>query len=150
MQLPKLEQPIVRPEQPLRTAEQNSERLPSPERPTAPAAEVVAPVASAQPVVAQRPIYAKDERLIAIEQVLEEDLADIYFTLSPQDQLAFKQAGETAAEQINVLLSGVKLQVQKIADIIKRWLGLLPGVNKFFIEQEAKIKTDKLIKRYRP
>jgi len=25
------------------------------------------------------------------------------------------------------------------------WLKILPGVNKFFLEQEAKIKTDKIL-----
>jgi len=26
------------------------------------------------------------------------------------------------------------------------WLKLIPGVNKFFLEQEAKIKTDEVLK----
>ena len=33
----------------------------------------------------------------------------------------------------------------KIIDVIKKWLSIIPGINKFFLEQEAKIKTDKIM-----
>ena len=34
---------------------------------------------------------------------------------------------------------------RKILKLIRSWLKLIPGVNKFFLEQEAKIKTDKIV-----
>jgi len=30
--------------------------------------------------------------------------------------------------------------------LIKKWLLLIPGVNKYFLEQEAKIKADEIVK----
>jgi hypothetical protein len=35
--------------------------------------------------------------------------------------------------------------VKKILALIRDWLKLIPGVNRFFLEQEAKIKTDKIL-----
>ena len=66
--------------------------------------------------------------------------------MNNQEQVAFKKAGEETVAQIDVLLSETKLRINKIIDLIKKWLKMIPGVNKFFLEQEAKIKTDKIIK----
>ena len=44
------------------------------------------------------------------------------------------------------MLKAAKVQVDKVFDLIKNWLGLIPGVNKYFLRQESKIKTDKLLK----
>jgi hypothetical protein len=35
--------------------------------------------------------------------------------------------------------------VKKIVQAIVEWLKLVPGINKFFIKQTAKIKTDKIL-----
>jgi hypothetical protein len=32
--------------------------------------------------------------------------------------------------------------------LIREWLLIIPGVNKYFLEQEAKIKTDKIQQLY--
>ena len=60
----------------------------------------------------------------------------------------FRRAGEQTAKNIHGLLAGGKATVQKIRDLIIKWLKMLPGVNKFFLEQEAKIKADRLINIY--
>ena len=31
--------------------------------------------------------------------------------------------------------------------LIREWLKVIPGINKFFLEQTVKIKTDKIINR---
>ena len=36
-------------------------------------------------------------------------------------------------------------KAKKIFQLILEWLKLLPGINRFFLEQEAKIKTDRII-----
>lgn len=89
---------------------------------------------------------AKSPVLEKIEDVLEEDLEDIYFQLPPERQAEFAQKGEETATKIAVLLGQVKFRVSKILDLIKSWLKMIPGVNKYFLEQEAKIKTDKILK----
>lgn len=81
-----------------------------------------------------------------IEKVLESDLAEIYMNLSPDKQREFKIKGEEAARQINALLQKTKVKAKEILDLIKKWLSIIPGVNKFFLEQEAKIKADEIMK----
>jgi hypothetical protein len=80
-----------------------------------------------------------------VESVLSEGLEDIYLKMDPATQQKFKEQGEDTARAINVLLHKTKVKVKEIVNLIIKWLKLIPGVNKFFVEQEAKIKADKLM-----
>jgi len=80
-----------------------------------------------------------------IEKVLEEGLGEMYVTLTPDQKKQFKVVGEQTAKQINQLLNETKVKIGKIVELIKKWLSLIPGVNRFFLEQEAKIKADEII-----
>lgn len=83
-----------------------------------------------------------------VESVLSENISDIYKQL-PQDRKAvFKQKGENVAEQITAMIKSGILRVKKILKLIREWLLIIPGVNKYFLEQEAKIKTDKIQQLY--
>jgi hypothetical protein len=86
----------------------------------------------------------KSQSLQRIEQVLEENLDEAFNRMDVQHQQMFKRAGEETARQIDGLLSQAKVKVQKIFELIKTWLLMIPGINKWFVIQEAKIKTDKL------
>ncbi len=86
------------------------------------------------------------QRQKEIEKVLEKDLEEIYLSMDEQKKEEFKIMGEETAREINVLLEKAKVKVTKIIALIKKWLSIIPGVNKFFIEQEAKIKADEIIK----
>lgn len=101
------------------------------------------PVAAPAAVAPINPAY--EARRKQIESVLSENLAEAYQGLSREQQVLFKAAGENTASQINVLLSETKLQVKRIINLIKSWLSILPGINKFFLEKEAKIKADAII-----
>ncbi len=81
-----------------------------------------------------------------IEKALESGLEDIYLKMSPEKQKEFKAKGEETAKKINRLLHKAKVKIKDIIDLIKKWLAVIPGVNKFFIEKEAKIKTDEIVK----
>jgi hypothetical protein len=81
-----------------------------------------------------------------VENVLAQGLADVYLNLTPQKRQEFKKAGEQTAQKINQLLSKTKINIGEIIELIKKWLSLIPGMNKYFLEQEAKIKADELIK----
>jgi hypothetical protein len=81
-----------------------------------------------------------------IEAVLAEDLEELYWELPEPERLIFKHRGEETASQIRLLLGEARLRVQEIFRLLVEWLKLLPGVSQFFVEQEAKIKTDKLLK----
>jgi len=81
-----------------------------------------------------------------IENILAKDLEEIYMNLSPEKKAEFKKTGEQTASKINQLLTKTKINVGEIIRLIKKWLSLIPGINKYFLEQEAKIKADELIR----
>lgn len=81
-----------------------------------------------------------------IEAVLEEDLGEIYNNLTPKEQKAFKIKGEEVTRSIfQLVYHQTRVKVKKIIKLIRSWLKVIPGMNKFFLEQEVKIKADKII-----
>jgi len=80
-----------------------------------------------------------------VEGILEEDLGSVYQTLTPQKQVEFKLAGEQAASKLSILLRQTKIKIGQIFKVIFNWLKIIPGANRFFLEQEAKIKSDRLL-----
>ncbi|MCX6740351.1 MAG: hypothetical protein NTZ49_03935 [Candidatus Parcubacteria bacterium] len=113
-----------------------------------PVEEVKGP-AEAMPEYGAAPAPAapqKSPTLEKIEDILEEDLEQIYFQMPAQKQSEFREVGQETASRIETLMMGVKINVKKILELIIRWLKIIPGINKFFLEQEAKIKTDELLK----
>ncbi|MFH1790279.1 MAG: hypothetical protein ABH832_04415 [bacterium] len=101
----------------------------------------------------RRPPYKKipllhpkqDETTQKIEKIMEEGLGDAYSRLSPIAKQEFKLKGEQTAIKISQVLKSTHVTVKKILKLIIEWLRMLPGINKFFLEQEAKIKTDKIL-----
>jgi len=85
-----------------------------------------------------------------IERILEENLADLYFSLDEGHRRIFKEEGEKTAQQIEMVIKRGKSVLVKIIELIKHWFKLIPGVNKFFIEQEAKIKAEKILQDLQP
>ena len=98
-----------------------------------------------QPVVALK--TAEQIRSEKIDQILSEGLSDVFMDLDSSTQIKFKVEGERTTRKINELLSGAKIKAKKIVDLIMIWLGIIPGLNRFFLEQEAKIKKDKILKK---
>lgn len=88
----------------------------------------------------------KSEHLLKIEAILEEDLSEAYFKMDPVQRQKFKLEGERVSVKIDQLLQKTKDEAKNIFKLIIKWLRMIPGSNKFFIEQEAKIKTDKILK----
>jgi hypothetical protein len=111
---------------------------------------VVQPTTAEAVVVPNKPVVPSPvapltPRQSAIDNVLEDGLAEIYVTLSPEKKQELKQAGEQTVRQIDQLLDHAKTQINKIISLIRRFLLIIPGVNRFFLEQEVKIKTDKIM-----
>ena len=106
------------------------------------AQEPAAPIA---PVSVAAPAPAKDQMMKQIESVLEEDMTELFLAMPAAKQQAFKQKGELTASKIRDLVSKAKISAEKIFKLIRDWLKMVPGVNRFFLEQEAKIKTDKIL-----
>lgn len=72
-------------------------------------------------------------------------LEEIYVNLDDSTKQMLKIEGEKTATQIEILLEQGKDVAKKILHLIRAWLHKIPGVNKFFLEQESKIKTDKIM-----
>lgn len=104
--------------------------------------------AQAKPTIPSPPTPAKapkSETRRKIEQILSEDLVDLYRAMDANQKVLFRQKGEETASAIESLLQSAKATAKKIIKLISEWLKLIPGVNKFFLEQETKIKTDKIL-----
>ncbi|EKE07118.1 MAG: hypothetical protein ACD_18C00179G0002 [uncultured bacterium] len=87
----------------------------------------------------------KDEITLRIEKVMEDGLEDAYKELTPLQQQEFKIKGEQTAWKIRQVLKKTHVKIKEIFKLLFEWLKFLPGINKFFLEQEAKIKADKII-----
>ncbi len=120
------------PEQPVRAPEAR------------PAAEVT-PTVALPSAVAPTPTVTKDPEMAEIENILAEGLAELYARMSPPDQARFRKKGEETASKIKKLIDSARLKAKSVLQLIKEWLRLIPGVNRFFLEQEAKIKTDRIL-----
>ncbi|MFZ2189657.1 MAG: hypothetical protein WA057_06330 [Candidatus Magasanikiibacteriota bacterium] len=87
----------------------------------------------------------KDDITVQIEKIMEEGLGDAYKELTPIQKQEFKIKGEEVAWEIRNMVKQAHVKVKTIFRLLLEWLKMLPGINRFFLEQEAKIKTDKII-----
>ncbi|MFA6171853.1 MAG: hypothetical protein WCW77_02535 [Patescibacteria group bacterium] len=88
---------------------------------------------------------AKKAKQKEIEKIMEENVEEIYMSLPPDKQIRFRAEGEKAAHEINDLIDRGRATLKKVIELIKKWLSAVPGVNRYFLEQEAKIKADKIM-----
>lgn len=82
----------------------------------------------------------------AIDIILSEGLDEIFLKMKPEEQKAFKKKGEETVSKISALLNSAKVKINKIVALIREWLSMVKGINKFFLEQEVKIKADKVLR----
>lgn len=116
---------------------------PSAERPAAPVpAPAPVPARGAAPTA----VSAKDPVLKSVESVLEEGLGDTYAKMAPGLRKKFKMEGERVAGRIAEMVRKAKFKAVEALKLVTGWLKMIPGVQKFFLIQEAKIKTDKLMR----
>lgn len=103
-------------------------------------------VKQSKPLANSANFDAKSAFVRKVEGVMEEDMEEVYQSLSDADKLIFKKKGEETATYISQLLQSTKVKIQEIFNALINWLKYLPGISKAFILQEAKIKTDQLLK----
>lgn len=112
------------------------------------------PVTPSQPIPKSSVVIAKEEtvdnyhqkRALEVDNVLSAGLGETFLAMSPDKQKIFKTEGEQVVKKINVLLDATKVNINKIISLIRHWLSIIPGVNRYFLDQEAKIKTDNILK----
>lgn len=101
--------------------------------------------ASAPPSTIAPHAQPVDPVVAEVESILAEDLADVYAQLPAAVQQKFRAEGEQVASRIVLLLQAVHIKAKAIVLLIRNWLRIIPGVNRYFLEQEAKIKTDRVL-----
>ena len=91
-------------------------------------------------------ILEKSKTFQEIENILSEDLSEAYQAMPERLKEEFKKKGDKTASKIEIIISKTKVAINKILSLVRNWLLMISGVNKFFLEQQAKIKTDKILK----
>lgn len=128
--------------------EPTAEQPPETERPT-PQEKIaeqptVAPPARAteqQPTI----VVPKDVLTQEIERILESDLEELYFSMNAEDQMKFKLEGEQVSKTIRQMMQSGTVKLRKVLGLVLNWLKMIPGVNKFFVEKQAKIKAEQIL-----
>lgn len=134
------------PVQPEQSAEQESAVPQQPAPQETPVQVQAAPQAPA-PATSQQ-FVAQDPRAGVLKQVeglLSDGLKELYMSLPEARRAAFKATGEMVANKITDMIVYGKAKVKEVWKLIGEWLRVVPGVNKYFLEQEIKIKTDKIM-----
>jgi hypothetical protein len=104
--------------------------------------KIISSSVSPSPVI----ISSEEERRKQIDAILSDGLNDVFLSMTPKQQRKFQKEGVETVNKINRLLSQTRVKVRKIIELIRKWLKNIPKVNRYFLEQEAKIKTDKILK----
>ncbi|MFA5106867.1 MAG: hypothetical protein WC497_00905 [Patescibacteria group bacterium] len=134
-----IKRPVEKKEQPVEVHIERPKELPKTETGEQPLSSAPPPAAATVPVPAKSETYRQ------IEQILEDDLFQVYQAMDEPTKRRFRDEGEKTTSKIEVILQATKIQVKKILDLIKNWLKIIPRINKHFLTQEAKIKTDRII-----
>ncbi len=120
--------------------EQQSEKVTEKITETDQAAAVLAGIASQSNAV----VVEEGWELKKVEEILSKDMEKVFLSLDTVTQIKFKQKGEETARKISDLLKTGKAKLKNILSLIVEWLRIIPQVNKYFLEQEAKIKADEI------
>ncbi|MFW5888731.1 MAG: hypothetical protein ACOCVY_03385 [Patescibacteria group bacterium] len=132
------------------TPERSSERTGQEEEEKKRAEKELRTSSSVAPAMKQKD---RIQRRKEIEKILQDGLEDMYKELDDEKKKIFREKGEKIASQINEYLDERRSRKlsdffnsvkKKILRLIKQWLCLL-NASKEFIEQEAKLKSDKII-----
>lgn len=124
-------------------SQESGQEMQTEEAPVAELAPKIQPIP--QVAVAQLTTPPQDELLKGVEDILAKGITDIYKDLAPEKKPAFRAKGEEVAQKIRNMIAKGKVKVHAVLKLIKEWLHSIPGINRFFLEQEAKIKTDLII-----
>ncbi len=80
-----------------------------------------------------------------VDAVLEEGLVQVYETLPPEKKEHFQQQGRSLVKKIEEAIQKSNLKLKRLLQWIREWLKIIPHINRFFLEQELKIKSDKIM-----
>ncbi len=87
--------------------------------------------------------------LAKVEGILAENMDNVFLSLDSSSQVNFKIKGEETAKKIIILLSQAKVKIKDIINLIINWLKVIPRINRYYLEQEAKLKADAIWRLYK-
>lgn len=106
------------------------------------------PAPSKPPADVTRPpavVRQKDEIVVEVEKILEDGIGPFYATMPEDAKTAFRQKGEAVALEVADMVRTAHVRFRRLISLITSWLKTIPGVNRYFLAQEAKIKADRII-----
>lgn len=116
---------------------------------TRPAVQVVAqepPADQAVGVPAPAAIAVPPDKVSEdVQKILEDGLEEAIVTMPEEAKQRFLQKGKEIGTILADMVRHYKVEVKRVLSMLKEWLTAIPGINKFFLEKEAKIKTDRIL-----
>ena len=85
-----------------------------------------------------------DPLLKDIEKILAIDLDGVFKDLAEEVKTRFLQEGQDLAHR--VVREKISLSSSHVVEWVEKWLHQIPNVNKIFLKQDAKIKTDMILR----
>lgn len=86
-----------------------------------------------------------DEVMTEVEKILEDGLGNFVETMPEDARQRFLAKGREVSTSIAVMVRSFKVELRSVIHLVREWLMTIPSVNRYFLEQEAKIKTDRII-----
>lgn len=80
-----------------------------------------------------------------IEAIMQEDVRELYQSMNAEEQEKFRDKGMEVGNKIEILITTFKAKARNLLKLLMGWLLLVPKANKYYLEQEAKKKTEELI-----
>jgi len=106
----------------------------------------IAPQILATPITEKQKQFVQQSELVfEIKKILSEGLDEFYQSMPETLKQKFDAKGIETATKIEKIVISAKVKIHQIIKLIIDWLKMIPGVNKLFLEQESKIKTDKIL-----
>jgi len=86
-----------------------------------------------------------DPIMLDVEKILEEGLGDYVETMPEEARARFLAKGKEVSGVLAQMVRTFNVELRKAIALIRDWLLTIPGINRYFLEQDAKIKTDRII-----
>ena len=87
----------------------------------------------------------KSPTLVEIEEIMQEDVRELYQMMNQEEQKEFREKGVEVASSLEQLVTSFKARAKIVLKLLKSWLIIIPRVNKFFLEQESKKKAEEIM-----
>ena len=111
------------------------------------AAEAEGPVEQRVAVAEAVPVAAapQDPVTVDVTKILEDGLGEYYQAMPDAARERFQKKGKEVSVELAKRVRTFRVVVKDVLRLVYDWLKTIPSVNKFFLEQEAKIKTDRIL-----